>query len=129
MSTLDLDCIRQIMADQPELTDFGFGAFNERSLSAEERAANMAANRAEMLLPRSVEQFGLARQWLRSWPKTKHPNPNAGTSYGLKHRAEKAVGYVTNGMFIAAAYAEGFKVKRLPANPNALFNISIKARR
>jgi hypothetical protein len=38
--------------------------------------------------------------------------------------AEHDIGYVTNGVFIAAAIAEGFSVRRINNTPNAMFNIS-----
>jgi hypothetical protein len=50
-----------------------------------------------------------------------------GTSYGLKHIAEHDMGYCTNGVFIAAAIAEGFRVRREGRSPNAVFNISTAA--
>jgi hypothetical protein len=49
-----------------------------------------------------------------------------GTSYGLKHIAVEEIGYITNGVFIAAAIAEGFRVVRIDDSPNALLNISSK---
>jgi hypothetical protein len=54
--------------------------------------------------------------------------PRCGTSYGLKHVAEEEICYMPNGIFIAAAIAEGFRVKRVSyASPNAQFNISATA--
>jgi len=50
-----------------------------------------------------------------------------GGSHGLKHVAEKNVGYITNGVFIAAAIAEGFRAVRIGETPNAWFNISTTA--
>jgi len=50
----------------------------------------------------------------------------AGSSYGLKHTVERAIGhYVANGMFIASALACGFKMKRWDG-PNAFFAMSQK---
>ena len=51
-----------------------------------------------------------------------------GTSYGLKHVCEKDIGYITNGVFIAAAIAEEFWVKRCDwSSPNAWLNITTSA--
>jgi hypothetical protein len=77
-----------------------------------------------MLLPRSVQQFETARLWLRQFSKVKSSN-RRGSSYGLKHVAAHDIGYVTNGIFIAAALAEGFTVQR--CGPNAWINISSRA--
>jgi hypothetical protein len=59
-------------------------------------------------------------------PKTKSIN-RRGTSYGLKHVAEYDIAYLSNGVFIAAATAEGFKVQRIADTPNAWIAISSKA--
>jgi hypothetical protein len=61
--------------------------------------------------------FTAARAWLRQFSKLKRVNQR-GTSYG----------YITNGVFIAAAIAEGYRVRRTRGgSPNAWFNISTKA--
>lgn len=131
--------IRQAEADQaiaaikraltrfPELTDFGFGVFDERRLPPTERAEQFRANRALMFETRSLDGFQRACDWLTRQRRTKQINPGAGSSYGLKHAAEYEVGYVTNGMFIAAAVACGFRVKRIADSPNAHLNISTTA--
>jgi hypothetical protein len=107
--------VRQIMHDWPELTEFGFGPC---------RRADFERDRAAMLTPANLDEFDRARRWLQCFPKVKAFN-QTGTSYGLKHLAEPIIGYTTNGMFIAAAVAEGFKVKPAGASsPNALMNIS-----
>lgn len=71
--------------------------------------------------------------WLRLVGRTKHPNPRVGSSYQLKHRAEKywknhrEAGqdyYISNGMFIAAAIHLGFIVKPITESPNARVNIA-----
>jgi hypothetical protein len=68
-----------------------------------------------------------ARGWLSQFAKIRALN-RRGTSYGLKHWAEDDIGYVTNGVFIAAAIAEGFTVHCVEfGSPNAWFNISTEA--
>lgn len=79
-----------------------------------------------MFAPISIGQFTLARSWLATKKKTTGITKR-GTSYGLKHVAEHDIGYVTNGIFIAAAIAEGFQVQRAGGSPSAWFNISVKA--
>jgi hypothetical protein len=73
--------------------------------------------REDMRTPRSLAQFSKIKALNRR-----------GTSYGLKHCAEDDIGYLTNGVFIAAAIAEGFTVRRSqPNSPNAWLNISTEA--
>jgi hypothetical protein len=113
----------------PELTDFGFGVFGERRLPPEERERQFKANRAKMFEERSLLQFLRARAWLQGQGKRKTLN-RFGTSYGLKHIAAHDVGYVTNGIFIAAAISAGFEIERAGSwqqSPNAFMGISTHA--
>lgn len=71
-----------------------------------ERVADLAQSRERLREPGSLAQFMAARGWLRQFDKIKTVNKR-GTSYGLKHGAARDIGYVTNGVFIAAALAEG----------------------
>jgi hypothetical protein len=80
--------------------------------------------RTMMLTPNAVEEFKAACRWLRRQPRTSHVNRKSGSSYGLKELAEFAEDcYISNGMFIAAAIALGFKWKQIAYSPNAFFNI------
>jgi hypothetical protein len=74
----------------------------------------------------ALAAFVVTRAWLRQHNKLKTIN-KSGTSYGLKHSAEHDIGYITNGVFIAAAVAEGFRVVRVGDTPNAWLNISTTA--
>jgi hypothetical protein len=49
-----------------------------------------------------------------------------GEDYATRDR-ERDIDYVTNGVFIAAAIAEGFSVQRIGNSPNAWLNISSAA--
>ena len=113
-----------VLDREPHLSDFGFGAPDRRP--AGERAAFERENRETIRAPRSLAQFMAARAWLRRFRKIRKLSP-PGSSYGLKHRAEYDIGYITNGVFIAAAIAEGFKVERIRSSPNAQLNISALA--
>jgi len=115
-----------ILEREPQLGDFGFGVFEPRSKTPDERAADLLRNREQIREPRSLAQFMAARQWLSRFAKIKAVN-KCGSSYGLKHIAERKIGYVTNGVFIAAAIAEGFATQRANYGPNAWLNISTKA--
>ena len=78
-----------------------------------------------MLNPRSIRQFCAARAWLQQFPKIRtfnHPE----TSYGLKRVAEPTIGYVTNGIFICAALAAGYRIEREPGSSNVVFRYSTK---
>jgi hypothetical protein len=123
-AAIDMD---RVLEREPQLGDFGFGVWDPRSKTPEERIADLRLNRDLIRAPRSLAQFMAARGWLRQFCKIKALN-RRGTSYGLKHDAEDDIGYVTNGCFIAAAIAEGFTVRRSqPDSPNAWFNISTEA--
>lgn len=69
-----------------------------------------------------------AESWLADKARRKTINPRY-TSYGLKHLAEKEVGYITNGAFIAAAIHCGFAYRIHPDSPNPSFGISEKSLR
>jgi hypothetical protein len=62
-----------------------------------------------------------------AFQEVKRVNRRRGTSYGLKHVAEREIGYITNGVPIAAAKAEGFVVRRIVRTPNARIGISSAA--
>lgn len=88
-----LAAIRSVMEQHPDLGVSGFGK-NDIPLSPDDRL--------RMLNERSVDEFIRSCQFIDACERYK---TNRGhTSYGLKHDAErKAGGYITNGMFIAAA--------------------------
>ena len=86
-------------------------------------AMNFIEFRVRMMRGTSLDKFVAGRRWRRRFKKTKRPR-GYGTSYGLKHVAEREIGYITNGVFIAAAIAEGFVVRRVKGTPNARIGIS-----
>jgi hypothetical protein len=49
------------------------------------------------------------------------------SSYNLKHRAEHDIGYIANGVFIAAALIACYEVKYVHGSINVYFNMSKKA--
>ena len=116
--------IQRIVAQHPELTDFGFGVFDERRLSPAEREAQFRRDRLSMFKQSSILDFLKARDWLQSQGKRQTIN-RIGTSYGLKHIAAHDIGYVTNGMFIAAAISAECQIERAgPGSPIAFFNVA-----
>jgi hypothetical protein len=82
-------------------------------------------DRERMRDPNELAAFSRAREWLAGFAKTEKLNKRCGTSYGLKHVAERKIGYITNGTFICAAIAEGFRVERCASDsPNAYIAIA-----
>jgi hypothetical protein len=119
------EAIVQVMAKEPLLTQSGF--FQGWRWPRDVREATLRERREAMLTPYAIDEFERSCEWLKRQPRTKNLNRRAGTSYGLKHEAEKEVGYMHNGMFIAAAIACGFKVERDDNGPNAFMNISVRS--
>ena len=120
----DIKDMRTALAAFPNLNDYGFGVYDAHRKTQVARIAEIDASRATMLGPQSVAVFRAMRNWLRQWSKTRLTHKTV-SSYGLKHVAEHDVGYATNGVFIAAAFAEGFQIQR--DGPNARINISLRA--
>jgi hypothetical protein len=45
-------------------------------------------------------------------------------SYGIKHTAEQDIGYITNGVFIAAGIIAGYSYEIREGDPNVSFGMS-----
>ena len=117
--------MERILEQEPQLSDFGFG-LSDFYKTREEAAAKFREDRKRIRDLDSLAEFIAARGWLRRFAKLEAFN-RRGNSYGLKHVAEHDIGYVSNGVFIAAAIAEGFRARRINNGPNAIFNISSAA--
>jgi len=117
--------MERVLEQEPTLSDFGFGLADFYRMH-EEPAAKFQEDRKRIRDLDSLAQFVVARGWLSKFAKLNSFN-RRGNSYGLKHIAERDIGYVSNGVFIAAAIAEGFSVRRIDNGPNAVFNISSAA--
>ena len=116
----------RVLEREPLLSDNGFKQL-ERNRPRAEQDVDFLKWRESIRESRSLAQFVAARGWLQQFSKIKALN-RRGSSYGLKHCAEDDIGYLTNGVFIAAAIAEGFIVRRTdPGSPNAWLNISTEA--
>lgn len=121
------EIIRRILDIEPNLTDFGMGIYEfGLNMTPEERKTKFIEKQNSLL--NNVEQFQKACQWLSTKDKINSINQKH-NSYGLKHLAEKEIGYITNGIFIAAAIHCGFKVKKFDDSPNVCINISEKSLR
>jgi hypothetical protein len=126
MAKREARAMLRVMQQHPALTAQGFDSFWPAKLPAERRA-KFDADRAELFAPGELERFGRAIEWLSRFDKRETFN-QSGTSYGLKHVAEREIGHTTNGVFIAAAVAAGFDAR--PAawgSPNAVFKICTAA--
>lgn len=114
------------MRRHPELTDHGIGIYREnQNKSAAELAAIYADNRRD--LRASAPAVATAVAWLRENVTPTRTMNQHRTSYGIKHEAEDDIGYVTNGVFIAAGMIAGYPYKIEPGSPNVLFGMSEKS--
>jgi hypothetical protein len=117
--------IQKVINSFPNLTDFGIGFYDEKKLNPVEYNEKLHAQQEDLL--KSAESFEKTCIWIKENIKEIQSINTKHTSYGLKHLAEKHVGYITNGVFIAAAIHCGFKVKVYPGSPNVSFNMSEKS--
>jgi hypothetical protein len=117
--------MERILEQEPTLSDFGFGLADFYK-TREEAVVKFREDRERICDSNCLAEFIAARGWLKQFAKLKSFNKR-GSSYSLKHVAEHDIGYVSNGVFIAAAIAEGFRVQRIGDSPNAWLNISSAA--
>lgn len=114
------------MAKHPELNDFGIGLFDGgRGLSAEEKHAKNAENRK--ILRASAAAVTNAVTWLQENIEPTRTINTRHTSYGIKHIAEKDIGYITNGVMIAAGIIAQYPYEIMPGSPNVPFGVSEKS--
>jgi hypothetical protein len=117
----------RILASTTKLSITGFGLeptaprFTNALTRASAYPEAFKAQRDAMLLPGALNGFEAARAWLSSYRKTRACRVSA---RALKHEAANEIDYVTAGVFIAAALAEGFRVKRCNAGSDGLININ-----
>lgn len=127
--TVERAAIEAVMTKEPNLTHFGFGVFDSHKKTPEVRKSELAEGRQSMLTAHAVDEFMRACEYLARRGK-RATISKSGTSYGLKHAAERyhrnkdgnGDNYIANGMLIAAAVHLGFKVR--PVGPNAYLNIA-----
>lgn len=111
------------MGKLPNLTDFGIGLYQgDRKLTPEQREAKHVEMRA--VLRGSSDRVARVVDWLKKNIQPIKTISKRRTSYGLKHFAEKDTGYITNGVFIAAAIIAGYPYEIQPESPNVCFGMS-----
>ena len=115
------DDIQRIMDEVPGLNDHGIGVYEVQQKTPEERKNELAEGKRILL--DHVDDCNKTCEWLQQIDKIKTINGRHG-SYGLKDVAEKDVGYITNGIFIAAAIHCGFPYRIRPGSPNVTFGMS-----
>lgn len=114
--------IQNAIKKLPRLTYNGV-TYNRKLLPRQEFEEKFSKDRERLL--NSTQTFLDVCNWLSDVKKIKTINRNH-TSYGLKHIVEKDIGYVSNGVFIAAAIHCGFDFKH-DDSPNVMFNMSEKS--
>jgi hypothetical protein len=133
------EILKQILEKEPWLSSQGICEFHFKNNSAIDGISNygkestsydfydqLAADRHALLL--YTDDFIKVCKWLTGIGKRKTINKKH-SSYGLKHIAEKDIGYITNGTFIAGAIHCGFKYHICENSPNPCFNMSEKSLR
>lgn len=127
--------IHRVMQANPNLTDFGFGIFRDRSRLKSRAEREQKFKKERDALANNVDHCNKAMRFLQFLDQRKNMN-RAASSYGLKHNAEFFLGhlpnvgnpYITNGAFICAALFMGFKVEPCSwESPNAHLNFSMKS--
>lgn len=94
--------VQTILDAHPLLHDGGYG-------TPKGYKADLAEWRAHLTAPDSLAEIETLADWIdRNLLRAKSINYRH-TSYGLKHIAERQIGYVSNGQFIVAALLLGYK--------------------
>ncbi len=114
------------MSRHPELNDFGIGLYggDKDKSDAEKDAINAEQRRT---LRESAAAVATTVTWLRENVEPTRTINRRRTSYGIKGVAEKDIGYITNGVFIAAGIIAGYPYEIVSGSPNVLFGMSEKS--
>ncbi len=115
--------LEKLMEEYPWITDAGHSVYHARGASPQDKALKFQQQRAILLA--KAEQVRSVSEWLNSnVAKIKTINTNF-TSYGFKHVIAEYVGYMTNGVFIAAAIMAGFKHRTRSGSLSVYFSMSM----
>jgi hypothetical protein len=110
-----------VMKTEPLLNAFGMGV-GEIRLRTEDYWTALAKDRVR--LRGDLAKVELTAKWLRLHIKRIKTINTRSSSYGLKHVVEREIGYITNGVFIAAAMIEGYPYRTRRNFPNVYFGMS-----
>lgn len=117
---------KQVLYKHPKLTYFGWGVPDELKLYRENKQDEIEERRKALReqLFEAFDEFERAYDFCMQLEKLTKINPKH-TSFAYKQHAEEySEGKVSNGAFIAAAIAAGFKKRVDEFNPNVWFNIN-----
>lgn len=109
--------IERVLAEHPKLHDLGYGETTGVGGQPVEQ------NREILLQPSAIEVINTMVGWIRQNLVARKAINKLRTSYGLKHLAEKDVGYSSNGEFIVAMLLSGYRMSGKPGY-NPAFNVS-----
>lgn len=132
-STMTLADIQAVLNKHP-ITLFGHGPSSEAVTQGGSYGAALAAGQSDLLA--DLDECNKAIRFLQHLDKRKTINSKAGSSYGLKHQADRFLSklvdapsnpYVANGAFICAAEHMGFQMGLYRDSPNPTFNISSRS--
>ncbi|MDP1660762.1 MAG: hypothetical protein Q8L55_02505 [Phycisphaerales bacterium] len=106
---MNTQVLEKLMRRYPHLTNEGVGVSGWWcKRRGEDRVDRHRKARADLL--ERVDRVDACCEWLAFVARRKTVNPFR-SSYGFKHMAELEIGYVTNGVFVAAALHLGFAWK------------------
>jgi hypothetical protein len=115
------------MEREPVLNDNGLG-ISDVYLGSPRDVRLAVLQRDRLILRSKLDDVKRTLKWLRlNLPPLKTARRPV-SSYFLKHVAEEDIGYITNGVFIAAGLIAGYP-HRFYGEPNLYFGISIRALR
>ncbi|WP_324956729.1 hypothetical protein [Oligoflexus sp.] len=109
-----------VMKKEPLLNNFGIGVAGVAHW--DDYWATLVKRRADLRASHSrIEETA---RWLGVFIKPIKTINTRSSSYGLKHRVEREIGYITNGVFIAAAMIAGYPYRTHDGSPNVYFGMS-----
>ncbi len=113
--------VERVMGAHPRLHVCGYG--NHSAGRDRFTREQLNSYRDELLSESSLTHIDVACAWIERYMLPTATINNRSNSYGIKHAAEKFVGYMVNGHFITAALLCGFRTSKQPGyNPS--FNMS-----
>ena len=109
--------VEKLLEQHPLLSDGGYGR-------PKDYWDKHTAWRAALVTPTSIVEIERLCHWIDGNLSPQKSINRRHTSYGLKHIAEREIGYITNGQFIVAALLCGYRMMRPPIWYNPAFNFS-----